>query len=235
MGPDVVYIVRYGERNDELRYSLRSLANLPHGRVWVAGYAPTWTADTVGVIPVRRDWDKYRSARANLRAVCHEGGVSSPFVLMNDDFFVMRPIDAPPVLHHGRLDRHIVDRGAIAPSSHYTRGMVATREFLEGLGLPGPLRSYALHVPMLMRRPELLEVLDMRPARVNTYHVRTVYGNVHDVGGRFARDPKVHERTRGEAWRRWALLSTNDETFATHPAGAHIRRAFPSPSRYERA
>jgi hypothetical protein len=33
--PDVVYVVRPGEKNEELRDSLRSLAHLPHGKGWV--------------------------------------------------------------------------------------------------------------------------------------------------------------------------------------------------------
>ena len=39
---DAVYYVRPGDRNDELRYSLRSLANLPHDRVWIVGHTPPW-------------------------------------------------------------------------------------------------------------------------------------------------------------------------------------------------
>lgn len=227
--PDAVYIVRHGERNDELRHSLRSLANVPHGRVWIAGYAPTWAA--VGAIPVRRHFDKYASARANLRAAAEHPDVSDPFVLLNDDFFVMAPHpDGLPMLHNGRLARAIRDRPTRA--SLYTRGMVATLDFLQSLGIREP-RSYSLHVPMLVGKRELLDVLDMRPRHMPAFHVRTVYGNVHGVGGRFAHDVKVTSTSTGESWRRWPLLSTNDDSFARHAVGTYVRERFGEPSAYE--
>ena len=34
---DLVYLVRPGEQNEELRWSLRSLVNLPHERVFEVG------------------------------------------------------------------------------------------------------------------------------------------------------------------------------------------------------
>jgi hypothetical protein len=37
---DVVVMVRVGREYDELRYALRSLCNVPHGRVWVYGGEP---------------------------------------------------------------------------------------------------------------------------------------------------------------------------------------------------
>ncbi|MFF3129757.1 hypothetical protein ACFVRD_48125 [Streptomyces sp. NPDC057908] len=50
--PDIVYVVRPWNQNEQLRYSLRTLANLPHRRVWIAGYCPTWVGPDVGRIPV---------------------------------------------------------------------------------------------------------------------------------------------------------------------------------------
>ena len=34
---DIVYFVKDTDTNEELRYSLRSLANFPHGKVWFYG------------------------------------------------------------------------------------------------------------------------------------------------------------------------------------------------------
>ncbi len=52
--PDVVYVVRPGDKNEELRYSIRSvIANLPHRKVWIAGYKPTWLSDDLGYIKVQ--------------------------------------------------------------------------------------------------------------------------------------------------------------------------------------
>ena len=69
MTPDIVYVVRPGERNEELRYSLRSLSNLPHGRVWIAGYMPKWVTG-VEHIPSPAKPGSHVHAKANLRAAC---------------------------------------------------------------------------------------------------------------------------------------------------------------------
>lgn len=39
---DIVYFVKESAKNEELRYSLRSLKNFPHGRVWFYGYCPSF-------------------------------------------------------------------------------------------------------------------------------------------------------------------------------------------------
>ena len=39
---DVVYCVKDDPDNEELRYSLRSLKNLPHQKVWIYGGGPKW-------------------------------------------------------------------------------------------------------------------------------------------------------------------------------------------------
>ena len=39
---DVVYCVKELITNEELRYSLRSLRNLPHRKVWIFGGCPKW-------------------------------------------------------------------------------------------------------------------------------------------------------------------------------------------------
>ena len=49
---DIVYVVRPGDENEALRYSLRSLANIPHRTVWIAGYRPKWC---YGIVYVPRD------------------------------------------------------------------------------------------------------------------------------------------------------------------------------------
>ena len=37
---DIVYFVKDTKINEELRYSLRSLKNFPHGKVWFYGGCP---------------------------------------------------------------------------------------------------------------------------------------------------------------------------------------------------
>src|SRR4029079_15582575 len=95
---DIVYPVRRGDWNLELRYSLRSLVNLPHARVILVGYVPSWANPDIGLI---RDQGKeapwHASAMHLLYAMDQIRDLSDPLYLFNDDFYVMQPTDQIPI------------------------------------------------------------------------------------------------------------------------------------------
>lgn len=222
--PDVVYVVRPGEINEELRYSLRSLRNLPHGKVWIAGYCPSWVTG-VGVIPVTTKPGGHSSAKANLRAACEHPEVSESFVYMNDDFFVMQPMDELPVMHRAPIADAIRTAGM---SRSYTRAMKATMEILIEQGVAEPL-MYDLHAPMTVTKAGMLEALGL--CSYPMVQERTLYGNLQQVGGELRPNHKVHRGDRG--WQKQPFLSTNDQTFKSMPVGELIRGAFPDRGPYE--
>ena len=91
---DVVYFVRKGDQNEELRYSLRSLVNLPHRKVWIVGHTPAWVTG-VESIPGNVFREKWWNVVDNLRlAALHVK--AEQFVVMNDDIFLMRPPSLAP-------------------------------------------------------------------------------------------------------------------------------------------
>jgi hypothetical protein len=224
--PDVVYVVRPGERNEELRYSLRSLSNLPHGKVWISGYCPKWVTG-VGVIPTQTKPGGHQHAKANLRAACEHPEVSEQFVYMNDDFFVMQPMDELPVMHRGPL-ADLVRSGMMA--SAYTGALRRTLAILKEQGIAEPL-MYDLHAPMLVTKAGMLKALDL--CQKPQCQERTLFGNLQRVGGELHRNHKVGRTHRG--WQTWPFLSTNDNTFRSLPVGGYIRGRFPEGSPYELA
>lgn len=224
--PDVVYVVRPGQHNEELRYSLRSLRHLPHGKVWIAGFCPSWVSDEVGRIPVRHQLDRNVNAKANLRAACEHPEVSERFAYFNDDFFVMRPLTKLPVMHRGPL-ASVAQSGIMARA--YTRAIRQTLELLRSRGIDEPL-MYDLHAPMVVDKAGMLEALDLCSSPL--IQERSVYGNLQGIGGELARNHKIRRGQTG--WEGWAFLSTNDNTFATGPVGSHVRAALDDRSPYER-
>src|SRR4051812_21459970 len=87
----VYYLKNPGE---EFRYSLRSLAaNAPVDRVTVIGDAPPWLKG-VKVL----DGNPTQDANTNSVANAHIAARAFPerFVMMNDDFFVLRPLEVLP-------------------------------------------------------------------------------------------------------------------------------------------
>lgn len=233
--PDVVIPVREGDHNLELRYALRSLANVPHRRVWIAGHMPTWVRG-VRCIPTRQNRSKYENSTGNLLAACRNPSVSESFVLWNDDIFLLRPVERIPVLHRGPVSEVIGYYESIA-SKAYLRGMRTTVAILARLGHPDPL-SYELHVPLPMTKSGFLYAYSaahrqgMPPTRV--LHKRTLYGNIARLGGELTRDVKVFRvEQRWEPSPEQLFLSTVDTLFRRHPAGAHVRDLFPDPGPYE--
>jgi len=222
--PDVVYVVRANDRNEELRYSLRSLRNLPHGKVWIAGYCPTWVKD-VGVIPVKGGHG-HRSAKANLKAACQHPDVSESFMYFNDDFFVMQPHDSLPVMHRGPLADVIKAKTMV---NAYVRASRTTMEILQAKGIDTPL-MYDLHAPMTVTKSGMLEALSL--SHDPMIQERSLYGNLNAVGGERRRNYK-HGRT-DKGLGKWPFLSSNDNTFRSTPLGEYIRRQFPEPSPYEK-
>jgi hypothetical protein len=223
MAPDIVYVVRPGELNEELRYSLRSLRNLPHGKVWISGYCPSWVKD-VGVIKVPRQPGPHQTTKANLRAACEHPEVSEEFVYFNDDFYVMQPMERMPVMHRGSIEEAM--KSGMARS--YTRAMKATCDVLTEKGIAKPL-CYELHAPTLVTKTGMLQALDL--CHYPMVQERSLYGNLAGIGGERARNFKVYHGDYG--WKAWPFLSSNDSSFNRQPVGEHIRATFPSRCPYE--
>lgn len=239
MNPDICYSVRPGDHNEELRYSLRSLRNLPHGRVWIAGHKPPWVSDLVGHIPTlqgdpRTSEVKFANSRRNHRALAEHDEIADDIVLFNDDFFVTEPIDRVPVLHYGTIENF--NAFFRARSSTVSSYMLAERYTCEWVtatcGIARP-RSYALHVPLPVAKQALADVLAILPEtyRGLPLHLRTALGNLARLGGRRVADVKVlRSRPMAELARPFA--STSDGTFRMG-AGEQLRSLFPDPGPYE--
>jgi hypothetical protein len=206
---NVVYICRDGD-NEELRYSLRSVSkNLKFRNVWVVGGKPDWY--TGNYINRAQSGNKYANARNNLKAVVDCGDITDEFVLMNDDFYVMSPVEVVPYFHGGDLMDKIRVFEGFAAKSRYVQMLWDTLHILASKGSPTAL-DYALHVPMRLRRSELGPMLNHEAS------IRTLYGNLKEVGGTQIVDVKVHTRPNGPPQHDFMLstfpfLSTSDRTY----------------------
>lgn len=239
---DVVYVVKPGDRNHELLYSLRSLSRLRHNTVWTVGYTPKWA----NTHPIRTNQvgNKYINVFRNFTAIVNNPDITERFVLFNDDFFVMRACVDVPTYHRGSLTGHIARRNP----GGYTQLMVFAHEILSVWGVPEPYLSYTSHCPVIVEKAKLGELVD-RVSRTTIpgnggMLYRTLYGNLFGIGGEEAPDFKVSGNGRpaldAVLNRHFAIddrgplfLSTEDVAFSYGEVGKYIRERFPDPSPYE--
>lgn len=198
---DVLYRVRKGNANEPLRYSLRSLSNIPHGDVYVVGSPPAWA--NVNVITPQRFRTKWRGLVADLALACAELK-GRRLLLIDDDMFILTPRDNVPVMHNGDL-RTAAERKV----GGYAKTMTYTADYLEERGLP--TLSYELHIPLEIDADAMTEALTPVLNSRRPIQARSVYGNTHGIGGTETQDVKVATgptppaflSTSPQSWRYW--------------------------------
>lgn len=201
MEPDVLYAVRPGERNESLRLSLRSLSYIPHRRVIIAGYCPSWVRN-VTVVPVRRRANKFDSIEENVRHALESDDLTPVVVYMNDDFYFTRPVESVPLTHGGRIDQY---QGRQELKIRMRRTLTALRAELPD---SRPLYSYdGVHTPLPVDVDLGRELLSTIPRGALW---RTWYGNMSGGHGVQVPDAKARGPLEGELP---TLLSTGPKSW----------------------
>lgn len=223
---DIVYFVKDGLNNEELRYSLRSVCkNLKFDRVWIFGGCPR---DIVPDVRIRVEqtgktkWDKVRNM---FRMAAENKELSDDFILFNDDFFVMQYTEEIKTLYHCTFDERI----AQLPKGEYRDNLQTTCDFLKE-SIDTPL-SYELHVPFVFNKQKLLELIDKYPDLRST---RSLYGNLYNIGGEKSDDVKAFNDRPNFDYQNTRFLSTDDGVVnINNNVWRYIKRNFSSKCKYE--
>jgi len=155
---DFVYICKDGV-NEELKYSIRSVVeSFPEANIWLVGGKPDWYIGNY--IEVEQKESKYKNAVKNLQTICLSQEISESFILMNDDFYIIKKINKIENFHSGFLLDKINLYQKLNGNSQYTRKLSGTYKKLKALGFENPL-DYELHVPMIMEKEKLKIVLEL--------------------------------------------------------------------------
>ena len=221
---DVIYIIRNGiVDTSELRYSLRSLDNLQHGDVWIAGGDPQDIKPDRYLDIKQEGASKWERTTYTLRKICEAKETPDMFYLFNDDFFIMQPAEIIPPIYNGTLYDRIKSIGA----SRYAKQLKSTADELTRRGLG--VNNYAVHIPLFIEKDKALEVLkefDGWPM------FRSLYGNYWNIGGENRPDVKIAQTSIMPAEDK-PYLSTSNISFKYGLVGEHIRRTFKEKCKYE--
>lgn len=229
---DVVYFVKEAPENPELTYSLRSLKNFPHGKVWFYGGCPENLEPDEHVHERQISLTKYSNVSNMLQAACSNNNITESFWLFNDDFFILKKLTSEYMqalekgVHNGSLIRQIERCEAVTDGVNgYTRKLRRTLEWLEENEYP--TRNYEMHLPMLINRKKMKKVLD------GTKHCsRSKYGNIYLEPNINTPDVKIFSRTCEP--KQEDFLSTSDDSFKYGKAGELIRNKFKERSKWEK-
>lgn len=232
---DIVYTLGTGSKYGddlELRLSLRSW--LRHfwewvGRIWIVGACPDWlrTSAMVRHVPATDAFPKNKDANlfAKLRLAAERDDISDPFIWCSDDQVLMRDATPGDILPYYRFDL-MEDPAYLDGGGRWRARLRHTAEALREKGLP--TLHYDAHVPMPMRKADIVCVTDEWPVDSTPgYTVNTLIGNVCGWEGvpigvrkmtlesRHAAADAVERLERGEV----LYLGFNDEGFTPDVAG----------------
>jgi hypothetical protein len=226
---DLVYTCRSGD-NEELRYSIRSaVKNFKHDNIWVVGYKPDWfVGNFVSVPDIGQKFDNIVNC---IKEISQIEQISDDFILMNDDFFFLQPMDYLETYHGGSLLKKTNEYLSMGARKYGTL-LNRTHRSLLRLGIKDPL-DYDIHVPMPMNKEKLRLSLN------KAYFPRSAYGNVNNVGGKLITDVKTYGRRSSMASRSYnfskgnmPFISTEDSSFQD-VYETILRDMFPTPTKYE--
>lgn len=189
----------------ELELSIESLKNIDcwNGAIYIVGDDPKLDIDYT-YLPIAHDWGKKSHNRFNDEICAYLTGAEliGDFIMMADDFFILKPW----VLerhNRGSLSSHIASR---AYRDRYARQLERTQDFLTSHNKD--TLSYELHIPMLIKSQQLLEVINIIPHNANGVFIRSVIGNWFDEPSTYLEDTKRKPLTEETV-----IHSSQDNTF----------------------
>lgn len=219
---DVVYLYRESLKGTVLRFSLRSLKNLTHDRVFIIGDKPDWIQNVKYV----RYPDVFKRSSTNqwfkLLKACSTD-VSQRFILMDDDHLIMEPTEIP----------------------YYSRGLIKdikpnNTDFYRDLKRTGELFENAIsynkvHAPIVYDKNKVLDLVNHYSVVKGRYLHKSLYGNHYGCVHQYMDDCKA--RSWGEFEKKLGnkIVSTSPKVEQDPRFKETLLKYFPKKSKYEKS
>lgn len=223
---DVVYFVKDTKENEELRYSLRTLKNIPHRKVWFYGGCPEGLKPDYHVYVKQDQENKWLNINKSINQAVRNPEISKTFWLFNDDFFIMKEVRVPQNYYDGSLYKRIVNlEDRFGKFTAYSQQLRKICLDLDSMGCS--TKNFCVHIPMLVNKEKAIEVLNIESCHM----FRSLYGNYHNIRAEEMPDYKISRtdlKWNGESM----FLSTTEKSFKGE-VGKQIRELFPDKCKYE--
>lgn len=247
---DLVYIVKASEYNPDLQMSLRSVAKFcDYRNIWIIGYKPTWVKNT-NHIATKQNQDKWKNSITNYLAACNCPEISENFILMNDDFFALKPIrDWRRSLNVclGTLEEEVEKNKDDIKKSRWKYGFDYALDILNTLNCKNTY-NYEAHLPIIINKQNFLNMMNLPIIREfmttkKVLHKRSIYKNLYPeyptTKPKIISDVKITiEKDLDDSWLQGEWLSVFDNTVSNHKQfpvlNNFLYTLFPSKCKYEK-
>ena len=174
---DIVYVfIPWPADSVELRYSLRSVHNIPHRNIYIVGEVlPTrLNKDKIIHIPIKDDLNtKYENVIRKYKEICKHKNISDDFILMNDDIIIIKPITKIPYYTVWTLKEFAERRKNINNTGLYYQNIQKV------LNLFPDGDAFNAHTPIIYNKNKLLKLLNKYDD--GNISVRTLYCNEYKI------------------------------------------------------
>lgn len=193
---DVVYVLGTGSvwQNNELRYSLRSVEKhlKNYSNIYIVGRDPRF-AQGITVLPFE-DKSIYNASKniyEKIVQACACPGISENFLFMNDDFFLLKDIDAAnvPFYYKSTLEEYTK---RCLPGNTYRDTLNNAIDTLKKKKLP--TKNFDVHAPIVYNKGTFVDILSGCDWRRMPYGfaIKSMYCNTTGVDGIEMDDCKIN-------------------------------------------
>ena len=219
---DILYYIGSGSHhnNQELRYSLRALE--AHCKdidnVWIVGNKPHFLNNNVKYLWVEDKGAGWQNAFYKTMAAI-EAGISENFLLMNDDFFMLRDFTA------ARYPRYYKGELPSEAKNKYQEVLVNTKHILQKFGKT--TQHYGVHCPMRINASKYKSLAKFYQGEYGPVSARCLYGNL------FCKGTMVGDN-KSSALKNCASNCFSSKEWVGENVFAALQELFPKPSKWEK-
>jgi len=230
---DILYILGAGSRwhDNEIRYSLRSVEKyLNINKVFIVGEIPEWMTNVVHIPTKDKSINKLINARAKYLAGANNRELSARFILMNDDFFILKQTE---IKNYTRGKTEIMIRRHQTMAGYYFKALCQTKNRLDAMGITDP-KDFEVHSPIIFDKEKLKTVIAMMGEN-SVYLLRTAYGNMTNLETTKVEDFKACNvrEFENQLKRKAEFLSINDALVICPEFTNWLKVKYPDVSKYE--
>ena len=174
---DLVYILGKGScwEDNELRFSLRSVEKFfKYNKIFIIGERPEWLTGVTFIDAEDTDSCKLVNARNKYLIGAKHPAISKDFILMNDDFFILKEVDEIKYYGRGKIAQQI--KMHRTQNGYYFKSLVDTQSRLNEMGVD-IVEDFEIHSPIIFNKEDLLSVI-VTTGTKKPYLLRTAYGNL---------------------------------------------------------